>query len=52
MKRREKITGGTPQGGHPRFITAINTNNEEIQRINTAIYVSKEYLKKSKDKNK
>ena len=44
--------GVTPQRGCPRFKTAINTNAEELQHINTVIYVAKEYLKKAKDSNK
>ena len=50
--QKQKIKVGTPQRGFYRVNTARNTNDEEIQRINTSIYVATEYLKKSKDRNK
>ena len=47
-----QITGGTSQRGFSRANTAINTNYGELKRINTAIFVAKEYLKEAKDSNK
>ena len=44
---KQKIKGGTPQRGHSRFNTVINTNAEELQHINTSISVTNEYLKNS-----
>ena len=48
---KQKITGGTSQRGRYRVNTPRNTNHEDIQRINTAISVAREYLKKAKDSN-
>ena len=51
LNKKKKITGGTSQRSRSRVNTARNTNAEELQRINTEIYVAKEYLKNSKDRN-
>ena len=48
---KQQITGGTPRRGRYRFNTSRNTNPEDLQRINTAISVAREYLKKAKDSN-
>ena len=42
---------GSSKRGRFIFKTARNKNAEELQRINTEIYVAKEYLKNSKDRN-
>ena len=48
---KQQTTGVTSQISHSSLNTTRNTNYEELQSINTAIYVAKEYSKKSKDKN-
>ena len=49
--KKQQIKGGTSQIGCSRVNIARNTNAEELQRINTEIYVAKEYLRKAKNRN-
>ena len=50
--KKQQIMGVTPQRGCPRFKTAINTNAEELQHINTAISIARDFFQKVKGRNK